>query len=41
MISYRYIKNLRDNAAHKTHDVSVIQKIKPKFANKADFRTCG
>tara|TARA_R100001460_G_scaffold13477_2_gene30374 strand:+ start:5391 stop:7544 length:2154 start_codon:yes stop_codon:yes gene_type:complete len=39
MISYRYIKNLRDNAAHKTHDVSVIQKVKPKFANKADFRT--
>ena len=38
MITYRYIKNLRDNKTQKTNDLSLIKKVKPQFSNKADYR---
>jgi len=39
MITYRYIKNLRDNKTQKTNDLSLIKKVKPKFSKKADYRS--
>jgi len=38
MITYRYIKNLRDNKTQKSNDLSLIKKVKPKFRKKADYR---
>lgn len=37
-MKYRYLKNLRDNSAHFTADISKIKKQKPKFSNKAEYR---
>lgn len=37
-MKYRYLKNLRDNTAHFTADISKIKKQKPKFSNKAEYR---
>ena len=37
-MNYRYLKNLRDNSAHKTSDVSKLVKPKPQFKNKAAYR---
>ena len=37
-MKYRYLKNLRDNTAHFTADISKIKKQKPKFSSKAEYR---
>jgi len=37
-MSYRYIKNLRDTKCFKTSDPATLNKSKPKFTSKADFR---
>jgi len=37
-MKYRYLKNLRDNSAHFTADISKIKKQKPTFSNKAEYR---
>lgn len=37
-MTYRYIKNLRDNVAHKATDLSTVVKNKPTFKTKADYR---
>ena len=37
-MKYRYLKNLRDNTAHFTADISKIKKQKPKFSTKAKYR---
>ena len=37
-MQYRYLKNLRDQKAHKTTDLSKLKKTKPKFKSKSEFR---
>ena len=37
-MKYRYLKNLRDNSAHYTSDLSKLKKQKPSFSTKADYR---
>jgi hypothetical protein len=37
-MSYRYLKNLRETKAVKAQSLNTLQKPKPKFASKADFR---
>ena len=37
-MTYRYLKNLRDISAHKTGDLSKLNKQKPSFKNKAAYR---
>lgn len=37
-MKYRYLKNLRDNSAHYTSDLSKLKKQKPSFATKAEYR---
>jgi|TARA_R110002051_G_scaffold96671_1_gene166906 hypothetical protein len=37
-MKYRYIKNLRDHSAHYTSDLSKLNKPKPTFPTKADYR---
>ena len=37
-MKFRYLKNLRDNTAHFTADISKIKKQKPKFSSKAEYR---
>ena len=37
-MSYRYLKNLRETKATKAQSLNNLQKPKPKFASKADFR---
>jgi hypothetical protein len=37
-MKYRYIKNLRDHSAHYTSNLSKVNKQKPSFRTKADYR---